>query len=503
MRWLPLVCGLCAFSLSLASRQASAQGNDLYGPAGGRATLMGNTGVALGRDGAAPLYNPATIVRVQDTHLAFSAHFFSFSLTSLSDWHQPARPDPAQFGDRSLSDTTLTTTTLHLPPSTICLFITLEDLAQLSDLNEYPDSPSELEARRKLAICFASLESEDVDLQALRFQGATRAGPTAQVQSLERHWSRTYVGPTYSVNVNEHVAFGGSLQVVYSQTSFGVSGTSLSSTLDGAGAASSLLTSGRGRTFGVTGVAGATYRHRRFTFGLSARAPVFRIAGSYEGTYERSLVGTSQAEESIVLSGSGAMYSAPPVRLAFGAGVAFNRLTLELDAALNLPLQSILSADLKVTRSRLTADGVENTQASQHFGVRSHPTLNPSVGGEYKVTPGLSLLAGISANFSSLGPLHPTDSIGNLVQARTNHVNASFGVGSYWEDGELLFGLQLDYGWGDAMTIDPYVLPNQFAVVDAKTYTILFVISGAANLRSIVRTVNKIAGGEDEPAQNK
>ena len=500
MRWLVL---LCFFGLTLASRQAFAQGNDLLGPAGGRAALMGNTGVALGRDGAAALYNPATIVRVQDTHLAFSAHFFSFSLTSFSNWHAPAAPDADQFGSRTLGNTNLTNSTFHLPPSTVCLFLTLEDLAKLSSLNEYQDSPAELEARQKLAFCFASLESEDLDLQAISFNGETRAGPTAQVQSLERHWSRTYVGPTYSVNVNENLALGASLQVVYSQTSFGVSGTTLSNTLDGGGAATTLTTSGRGRTFGLTGLVGATFRHRRYTFGVSARAPVFRISGSYEGAYERSLMGTSQDEEAIVASGSGPMYSSPPVRLAFGAGVALNRLTLEADAALSLPFQSILSTDLEVTQSRLTADGVERNQSSEHYGVKSHPTLNPSLGAEYRLSQGLSLLCGLSANFSSLGALHPTDSIGNLVQARTHHVNASVGMGSYWQDGELLFGLQFDYGWGQAVTLDPYALPNKFAVVDAQTYTLMFVLSGAANLKSILRTVNKIAGSEEAAPDKK
>lgn len=487
------VC-FCVFALSSISLPAFAQGNDLYGPMGGRATLMGNTGVALGRDGAAPLYNPATIVRIRDHRLAFSAHFFSFNLQTFSDWHQPAGVDPGQFGSGSLRDTGLTTDTFHLPPSTVCLFVTLEDLAQLTAPDSEHKADRASEVRQKLAICFASLEPDDVDLQAIHFDGRTRAGPTSQVQSLERHWSRTYIGPTYSMNVNDDLALGASVQVVYAHTSFGLSGTTLSSTLDGGGAATTLTTSGRGRTFGLTGVLGVTYRIQRFTLGFSARTPVFQITGSYEGSYERALMGTAQDEEAIIQSGSGDFRTAPPIRLAAGGGLALNRLTLELDLALNLPMQNAMNADLAVTQSTLTAEGIERTRSAQHFGVRTHATLNPSAGVEVRLNPGLSVFTGISANFSSLGPLRPTESVGNLIQARTNHVNAAFGMGSYWEDGELLFGMQFDYGWGEVIAIDPYALPNRFTVVDSSTYTVMFVLSGAANLRSIVSTVNKITG---------
>ena len=48
------------------SRAVHAQGNAYGTPIGGRSALMGNTGVALGVDGAAPFQNPATIVKLDD-----------------------------------------------------------------------------------------------------------------------------------------------------------------------------------------------------------------------------------------------------------------------------------------------------------------------------------------------------------------------------------------------------------------------------------------------------
>jgi hypothetical protein len=486
-------CFACLVFWSI-SASAFAQGNDLYGPVGGRSTLMGNTGVALASDGAAPLYNPATIVRIKDERLAFSAHFFSFNLQSFSNWHQPGRIDSEQFGSESLTDTGLTTDTFHLPPSTVCLFLTLQDLEKVASLKTDDKRSGDSEVQQKLAICFASLESQDDNSQAIHFQGTTGAGATTQVQSFEQRWSRTYVGPTYSTKVSDDFAVGGSLQVVYTYTSFGLNGTTLGSTLDGGGASTTLTASGSGYTFGLVGLLGMTYRVGRFTFGLSARTPALQIVGNYESTYERSVMGTSLDEEAIVASGTGNLRTAPPVRIAVGGGLKFSKLTLELDLALNLPIQNAMNADLDVTQSRLTADGVESSSSSTHFGVRSHATLNPSAGAEFKLNPGLSLFTGVSANFTSLGPLHPTDSVGNLVQGRTNHVNVAFGVGSYWKGGELLFGLQFDYGWGEVMAIDPYALPNRFAVVDSTSYTVMFVLAGAANLHSIVSTVNKITG---------
>lgn len=492
---------LGAFAVLLTAQQASAQGNDLYGPAGGRSALMGNTGVALARDGSAPFYNPATIVRIFDEKLAFSSNFYSFATTTFEDWHAPAGLDAGQFGDRSLADASLTVTTFRSLPSSLCLFLTLEELARLSELGAEnptaPPAPDDRGTRRKLAFCFASIESEDVDLQAIRFQGQTRAGPTSQVQALQRRWNRIYLGPTYSETINEDLALGASLQAVYSSTSFGVSGTSLSARLDGSGVASSLATSGRGRSFDVTAVVGATYRYRRLTLGASVRAPAFHLFGSYEGTSSRSTT-AMDADESMIANATGSFRAPPPLRVAFGAGLSLARLRVELDGALNIPMQNLLRAELDVHTSRLSDGSVARAQRREEFVVPSHIVLNPSLGGEYFLSSDFSLMAGVSANFSSLSELRPRISVGNLIQARTHHLTASFGLGSYWEGGELLFGLQFDHGWGEAVALNPYSVPNAWTVIDARSYSVTFVISGSASLRAIVRVVDKIsaAGGE-------
>src|ERR1041384_8659646 len=88
---------LAALVVSLilsGTSRARAQANDRSSPLGGRSALMGNTGVALGRDGASPFLNPATGVGIDDRQLAFSVNFLALQINHFKDWHQPAGVDP-------------------------------------------------------------------------------------------------------------------------------------------------------------------------------------------------------------------------------------------------------------------------------------------------------------------------------------------------------------------------------------------------------------------------
>ena len=485
---------------------AAAQGNDLGAPAGGRATLMGNTGVALGRDGSAPFYNPATIVRIRDESLAFSVNFYSLTFYNWPDWHAPGELDAARFGDKSPTDTDLLDIDFRPLPSTLCLFFTLEELvsftadpdADAADAAENRNANNKTPLGKKLALCFATLEADDFDVQAIKFRTETAAGPSSHVQSLLRRWSRTYVGPTYSVSLSRNFAIGGSLQVVYSWDSFGIRSESLSAQMGGSGVISTLSTGGAGRVFSLTGTFGATYRVGRVTFGASVRLPSLHIWGDYEGTFSQSY-STGDETVSTLTDGRGSLTSAPPTRVAVGVGVAADRLTLELDLALQIPLQRQLNAELEVTKSTLSGAGVERTTGPEKYEIVGRPVLNPSFGLEYFFSSGLSLLAGISANFTALDPLEPVRSVGNLVQARINHIGASLGLGSYWAGGELLFGLAFDYGYGHTMTVNPFIVPNDWSVVRVNQFNLMFVIAGSTNLNSVVRMVNAITHGGQVP----
>lgn len=491
----------CLVSLALVVAPAEAQGNDQFAPAGGRSTLMGNTGVALARDGSAPFYNPATIVRIRDERLAFSVNFYSLELMHFSDFHQPGGLDRGVFGDGALRDSGLLVGTFRVLPSTLCLFFTLSDLAELSGAHT-AEVPPERVPRSKLAMCFASLESDDVNLQATHFEGRLQGGPTSQVQSLNRTWSRTYVGPTFSTYVDPRIAIGGSLQVAYAHSAFGMNSSSLSSALDGSAIASSLGIGGSGYSFELLATLGATYRYGAMTLGASVRAPSLHVLGSYRGSFNRASAGgatVGSMDSAVVSSAQGDLRAATPIRTALGVGFEWPKLTLEVNGALDVPIDDDLTSELTVKESTSTASGVMQKRQHMRFDAPSRVTVTPGIGAEYFFRPTLSLLSGVSANFSSIARLSPVDSIGNLVQARTNHLDGALGLGSYWEGGELLFGFRLDYEWGQAIVINPYVVPNAFTTVGTRSYGVMFVISGATDLRAIMRVVHTITTGGAPP----
>lgn len=451
---------------------------------------MGGTGVALGRDGAAPFLNPAGIVRIEDHRLAFSVNFYSLGITHYSKFHEPGAVDTAQFGTPP-SATGVTTNTFRVLPSTLCLFFTIGDLAKLA-APDTPPVPPDRAKRRKLAICFASLESVNDNLQAVQFQGATSAGPTAHVASFSTNWNRTYFGPTYATYLTDRLALGASINGIYSHDTFAIDGSSLSTTAAGSALGSHLGISGSGSSLELTAVVGATYLLSNVTtIGLSVRAPTLHVLGSYTGAYAQSTEAT-ESGSSTVISGTGNYRAPSPMRIAGGLGFEWPKVRLEADAALEVPLASAVSSDVDVTINRLTGTGIAQTSGSESYRVPSHLTVNPSIGLEYFVRSSFSLIGGVGINLSMLDALNAQPSVGNLIQSRTNQATASFGVGTYGDRKELLIGTQFRYGWGEALAVNPYVAPNDWSVVNTQSYSLMFILSGATDLRSIENAVIKI-----------
>ena len=476
-----------ALWLFAAGRTAHAQGNDRSAPTGGRSALMGNTGVALARDGSAPFLNPATTVAIENGHLAFSVNFFTYAIEHFSGWNQPGPVDTARFGALDIQSTSDSATRFRALPSTLCLFFTLSKVTLL-DSEAAEDAPPR--GRQKLAVCLGSLEADDINLTALAFRGATPAGSTAQVESIARSWNRLYVGPTYAVELTDHLALGLSLHGVVTSDSFVVDGTSITSITGGTALQSSLGSSAYGYSFDLAALVGATYRVGWFTLGTSAQLPALHVLGRLQATANDSTSGTDGT--GTVTDGLGSFHAPPPVRLAVGAGVQWPRLTLELDESYDLPSSEAIATDLQVNSTAIASAASTTTTFPLHYNVSTRSTFNTSLGAEYFVTRSLSLIGGASTNMSTLLGLTPTTSLGNLVQSRTNHVAISFGIGSYGGVGNLLMGLKLDYGWGQALTVNPYQVPNTWAAVDTQTYSAMFILAGATNLRSIGRAVQKV-----------
>lgn len=471
--------------LVLGSASAHAQGNALSAPTGGRSALMGNTGVALARDGSAPFLNPATIVRINDNSLAFSVNFYSFGATSFVGWHQPAPVDTSHFGNVALKETSISTNGFRVLPSTLCLFFTIRGVTA-----EGSDDAGLHRGRQKLAVCFGSTEFEDVLLPALAYQGSTPGGTTAQAQSIARSWNRFQAGPTYSISLSDDLAIGLSLHGAYTSESFVLDSGSITSALGGGAVQSSFDAAGSGHVFDFAAIVGAAYHRGNVTLGASAQLPALHIYGIYTGTLH-SEYGLGGTDTAMLSSGSGNFTAPPPLRLSLGAGAEWQRLVVELDGSLQLPVGPI-SSSMNGSTTSLSGTTATTASFSSLFSIQEHPAWNTSLGAEYFVSKSFSLIGGGSTSLTTLPALSPTTSVGNLVQARSSSASASFGIGSYGGGADLLIGAQFGYAWGQSMAINPYVLPNDLAVVDTRAYTVMLVLAGVTDLRAMWRAVEKV-----------
>jgi hypothetical protein len=481
------VAGLVVSAALVSASTSRAQGNAHSAPTGGRSALMGNTGVALARDGAAPFVNPATIIRIEDQNLAFSVNFYTLSLNHFSDWHQPGSVD-ARFGDVALSGTSVVASHLAALPSTLCLFFTLAGVVG-EDAVQDDDAPRWRRGRQKLALCLGSLESEDTTLPALAFRGPTAAGTTAQAQSIRRSWNRLHAGPTFSNQVTDELAIGLSLHGVYTAESFIVDASSLTSATAGP-IQSTFGSSGDGHSIDLAAILGATYRLGRFTLGASIELPALHLTGSYDATTHSDYAGAGTG--ATLSSGSGTFAAPPPLRIGVGLGAEWKRWVFELDESYVAPQSDALKTSVHVDQNDVINGTLSSTAFDATFATRGTAAFNTAAGAEYFVSPSFSLIGGVSTNFSATPALSPTMSVGNLAQERMHHVMLSFGIGSYGESGDLLLGVQTGYGWGQALAVNPYVLPNDWAIVDTQSYSALFVLAGATNLRALRRAVERV-----------
>src|SRR6478735_6404133 len=488
------VAYLAALILSLSSTattRARAQANDRASPLGGRSALMGNTGIALGRDGAAPFSNPATVVGINDRKLAFSVNFLALQFNQFDNWHQPSSVDP-RFGEVALGDRSISSSRITTVPSTLCLFLSL---AALKGVEGAPkDDPTPWKGgRQKFAVCLATLESEDLNVPALSLGAPTAEGTTAQAVSLSRKWNRVQVGPSYSALVNDKLALGASLQVAYTTLSFIQDASSITSTVDGSAVQSSLGASGNGSSVDLTAILGATYMLGGVTFGASIQIPSLHLFGNYAAVLHQTLDAETGSAATIA-RGSGGLRAKPPVRLALGVGKAFERATLEADVSFNFGYREALATSMQVDNTS-TVNNVPTTSTfDATYTERALPVVNLAIGGEYFMSPRLSALGGLWTNLSPFAPLkpEPAPSLGNLVQGRAHRIGLSLGLGSYGDGGELLLGTQLGYGWGETIVANLYSVPADWSVVGSSSYSALFIIAGSTNLRAIKSAIEGV-----------
>lgn len=483
-----LAAAALALSALLPAR-ASAQGNPRLTPLGGRSALMGGTGVALGRDGAAPFLNPATVVRIDDASVAFSANIFSVSAYAFHDWYRPAGADP-RFGQLPPGDTTLTDASFEVLPSTLCVFL--------------PSfGPTDRRAgRQKLAACLGQPERDEQGFTAETYGGGTAgAVRTRQLQSLDRSWRRFVFSPTYSVQLTEGLAAGAALQgmvgVWHSHLNAGAT------TLDGGGGfvGTNFYSAARGTSVDFAGILGVTYKHGIQTVGVSFQLPSAHIYG--EGSVHDFRQSSGTASQTVSRDAAGKFEAPSPARIALGSGTELEQATLEINVYYTFPrtaaVLDMTGGEIAATAAAGTANPFQVTRYGRAPALESTTgVIGIATGMEWFVAPQrFSLLGGAGFDLSGVRPSSVRDAVtqdhvGTFLQTRMQRIGLSGGVGSYGEAGHLLIGTDFSYGWGETLAPDAYQIPPRHAVADFGVARFLFVLAGSTNVRSLRRAVDDV-----------
>jgi hypothetical protein len=485
----PAAAGALAAALLVAGT-AHAQATYGSAPIGGRSALMGGTGIANGRDGAAPLLNPATVVHIDDSGVAFSMNFYSYQTTQLTSFHQPGPASGAEYGGLTLPDTSLTTSRVDSLPSTFCFFIGVG-----GPKNDTPGDEGERaghrKGRRKLAACVVSPERQAVSATASGYSGETPGRHTSQALSINQWWTRFYVGPSYSVHVSDAVALGASVQAVGTIANSTWSVDTLVTDAAGMGSSSGYDTGANAYSLDVAALLGMIWHiDRAQTFGLSLMTPSAHVLGQYQGTTNLQMQAGTSTTQQALSSGS---YRAPvPLRLGAGLGADLPRVHLEADATAFLPVTDLARAEVQTNQTSLVGTTATSSSLARTLTVAGQPLVDASLGVEWFTSSGLSLLGGVSTDFSAMKPLATSPPVGTLAETRTQRAAVSVGIGSYGSGSELLFGTQLSCAWGKSIAVDPYESPATLTLVDSRTYGAMLIIAGSVSLTAFKRTLQDL-----------
>jgi hypothetical protein len=345
--------------------------------------------------------------------------------------------------------------------------------------------------RQKLATCFGMLERQELDVTAATFHGDSGVFHTNQTDSIVRKWNRFQAGPTFSTYLTDNIAVGASVHGLLTTYSTLLSASTV--TLDDSGhtLSSGLDVSASGHSFDLGAILGMTWHaDRHHTLGLSISTPTLHVTGVTDSTLHNQYAGAGDFVT--MQQGHGAFYAPSPVRASIGLGAEYGRLKLEADATYYFPLAEAVRAELSVSEVGATNGVARSSRTDTILTERANGVVNTGFGFQYFARPSISVLGGISSDFSPVAPLNGPPTLGSVAYARQSRVAGSLGMGSYGIGGELLFGTEVSYGWGRAYAVNPYVWPNAFTTVDQTQFRILFVIAGSTSLSSLKRTVENL-----------
>ncbi len=475
--------------IMLVASVAQAQGSYRSAALGGRSALMGDTGVALGTDGAAPFLNPATVVRVEST-LALAVTFVSIDLLHGSNWYVPGPVDP-KYGTVPITGADIGRVSGNAIPSTLCLFLGLPKLWQrkptpvVRGLPPPPPQPPSRQGNEKLALCLGTTELQNFDWVGQGYQPPAGGGAIAQASSVRFSWQRFVVAPTYAIDLTNDFAIGASVQGTF--TNFGSSSSVGAITSGGTvtPTSSSYQLGASGSDFGLSALLGATLRLGHLALGASIQSPDFSVYGHGNDSNYVDYA-TAAAQTSAIYLGQGDFHARNPTRMALGIGWDWPHGSVEIDGQLALADGHALELDMQGTTTELP--GGTSMAQPLTLNTRYQPTVNASAGVEIFVRRSLSLLGGFATDFSAVDGLSPM----GLAPTKIDRLLGSFGIGYHGESGTLLIGAQAYYGWGQALAPNVYASPPVETPTGVQTFGVLFVLAGATDLKAISQAVNEV-----------
>ncbi|MBN1607101.1 MAG: hypothetical protein JW940_10745 [Polyangiaceae bacterium] len=456
----------------LSSRAGSGQTNPGAMPLGGRSTLMGGTGVALGRDGASPFLNPATMGRIGDTRLAFSVRFYRYTQSTVDNLVRI----PTGGGELHVED--YEQEGISGAPSSFCAFVTLSGLIpeEASGLLRVVRGTS---GRTKLGLCGATLERDELGISAEHRRLVTSQATTAANLDFDRAWARSVFGPSVSYQISDTLTVGASMHVVSTDAHDRYGLAVLSESLDGEDRPAVFLDETRASSRDGVTTLGVTYAWRALTAGFSMRLPSIHFSDSARMTrFEQA--GTNAPS---LRAGSGS-YEAPlPVVMSLGTGVDWPGSSVEFDVSTILGGLVAFETDLDELTYSGDASTVRSRNVRSTVGGRSAVAFR--AGGEWAVSPSLSVLAGARYEPSRVTPSR--DSYG-VAPADASVLGTSLGIGSYGRGSELLVGTELSYGWSRLGMTVPTLEGFGRYVARQHSWSALLVLSGSVGLSSVKQT---------------
>jgi hypothetical protein len=480
----------CAAAAAVAFAPASrGQGNLRPAPTGGRSQLMGGTGIALGDDSAAPFLNPAAIVRIPDTGVAFSSAFYSYSNTHFQRFYQPSASAPA-FGNLAFPNTDLNRGRIDGIPATLCFFLSFRTGA-----NKEKEASHELAGRQKIAACLGNLERDIFDATGQSYVGASGAVATNVALSITRRWNRLYVGPSYGAYLSNRLALGVSLDGVVTSTASTYSVDAITSIAGASALGSSFDTSLNAYSIDTGLLLGLIYHlDSARILGLSVSTPTLHTIGGYRATASSSETSLNQA--AILSSATGGFTATPPLRIGAGLGAEFRRVRVEGDVTAWIPIQPFAQATPTVNQTVLANRFASTSTFDTTLGTDTRAIVDSAVGLEWFLNPRFSFLTGAATDWSVLPPFPVAPSTTSLVQSRTQRIAASFGAGAHIGDAEIVAGTELSYGWGSALAVDPFASPPRFAVVDTRVFGVVLVVGGRTSFGALRANLKKVIWGQ-------